>query len=406
MKVSVTPKPLSGRIAAPPSKSMAHRYLIAAALSDGKSHIRGISSSEDISATIDCLRTLGARVSLADGVATVHGIDPRSAAPQGPLPCRESGSTLRFFLPLCLLSGNPAELTGSRRLLERPLSVYEKIAKEHGLTLSRSEHSVTVGGRLPGGEYRVRGDISSQFITGLLFALPFTEGGGTIRLLPPVESRSYLELTVAALNRFGLGVRWLDECTLAVPAVDRLTPADVSVEGDYSNAAFFEALSALGHDVLVTGLSDDSRQGDRIYREYYRALLAGTPTLSLADCPDLGPILMALAAALHGARFVDTARLAIKESDRGAAMAEELRKFGAEVTLSENEITVVAAGLHRPAEPLSGHNDHRIVMASATLATLVGGEIDGAEAVKKSLPEYFSMLNQLGAEVTYHEADQ
>ncbi|MBQ2719603.1 MAG: 3-phosphoshikimate 1-carboxyvinyltransferase, partial [Clostridia bacterium] len=229
-------------------------------------------------------------------------------------------------------------------------------------------------------------------------ALPFTEGGGTLRLLPPVESRSYIDLTLAMLSRFGAPVRTEGD-VLHVGAVCALTPADVTVEGDYSNAAFFEALRVLGHDVRVTGLDPESRQGDRVYREYFAALEAGTPTLSLADCPDLGPVLMAVAAARHGAVFTDTARLAIKESDRGAAMAEELSKLGTRVTVEKNRITVEGGTLSSPRAPLCGHNDHRIVMALATLATLVGGCIEGAEAVKKSLPEYFDILTQLGAKV-------
>ena len=404
MKVTLSPKKLAGTVAAPPSKSIAHRYLIAAACADGESRIRGISTSEDISATIDCLCALGAEITLSGDVAVVRGIDPRTAAPKAPLPCRESGSTLRFFLPICLLSGKEVTLTGSRRLMERPLSVYESLANERGFALTRRDGGVSVCGPLSGGEYTVRGDVSSQFITGLLFALPFA-GGGVIRLLPPVESRSYLDLTVAALARFGLAITSPDEYTLVVPAADRLTPCDLTVEGDYSNSAFLEALTLLGHGVHVTGLTEDSRQGDRVYRDYFQALLTGTPTLSLADCPDLGPILMAVAAALHGARFTDTARLAIKESDRGVAMAEELKKFGINVTLAKNEITVPASYPKTPKEPLCGHNDHRIVMALATLSTLVGGEIEGAEAVKKSLPEYFSLLTSLGAQVIYHEAD-
>ena len=400
MTVTIVPRPLAGRVTAPPSKSMGHRALIAAALSDGVSRISGIAASEDILATIDCLRALGASIEISGDVATVRGFDVRTARPTAPLPCRESGSTLRFLLPLCWLSGNGARLVGSERLLARPLSVYREIAEARGLTFSLSDGGLSVGGRLTGGEYAVRGDVSSQFITGLLFALPLTEEGGTLRLLPPVESRSYIDLTLEMLSRFGAPVRAEGEVLYAEP-VRALTPCEVTVEGDYSNAAFFEALRVLGHDVEVTGLAPDSRQGDRVYREYFAALGAGTPTLSLADCPDLGPILMAVAAAKNGAVFLDTARLSIKESDRGAAMAEELSKLGTRVTVEKNRITVEGGTLSSPRAPLCGHNDHRIVMALATLATLVGGCIEGAEAVKKSLPEYFEILTQLGAEVTY-----
>ncbi|MBO7292948.1 MAG: 3-phosphoshikimate 1-carboxyvinyltransferase [Clostridia bacterium] len=403
MKLRIHPSRLSGLAVAPPSKSVAHRYLIAAALANGESRIEGISSSEDISATVDCLRALGAEITLGGEAATVLGFDPRTAAPRGPLGCRESGSTLRFLLPLAWLSGSPVTLTAGGRLPERPLTVYEEIAAREGLLLEREGAVIRASGRLRGGEYTVSGNISSQFITGLLFALPFTGRDSVIHLLPPVESRSYLDLSLEALSRFGLAARFTDELTLTVPATDRLTPCSCQVEGDYSNAAFLDALTLLGHEVTVGGLSDGSRQGDRVYREHFAALKDGTPTISLADCPDLGPILMAMAADLHGARFVNTGRLRLKESDRGVAMAAELAKLGARVSLADEEITVLPSELHPPKEEIDGHNDHRIVMATATLMTRYGGVIRGCEAVKKSYPDYFTTLESLGCEVTYYE---
>ena len=403
MKLRIHPSRLSGHAVAPPSKSVAHRHLIAAALADGESRIEGISSSEDISATVDCLRSLGAEITICGEVATVRGFDPRTAAPRDPLVCRESGSTLRFLLPLTWLSGSLATLTADGRLPERPLTVYEEIAAREGLLLRREGKVITASGRLRGGEYTVSGNISSQFITGLLLALPFTGRDSVIRLVPPVESRSYLDLSLEALSRFGLPVRFTDELTLAVPATDRLTACSCRVEGDYSNAAFLDALSLLDHEVTVLGLSDDSRQGDRVYRRHFAALRDGAPTISLADCPDLGPILMAMAAALHGAHFKDTGRLRLKESDRGVTMAAELQKFGARVSLAEEEITVHPSKLHPPKEEIDGHGDHRIVMAAATLMTRYGGVIRGYEAVRKSYPDYFTTLESLGGEVTYYE---
>lgn len=403
MRVEIRPSSPRGSITAPPSKSMAHRYLITAALAEGTSHIGGIAPSEDILATLDCLNALGADITVENSTATVHGFDPRDAVPRKALVCRESGSTLRFLLPLCWLSGHPATMVGSQRLLERPLSLYEEIAAREGLTLSKRSDALTVCGRLAGGEYTLRGDVSSQFITGLLFALPFCKKKSTLRLLPPIESRSYLDLTVAALARFGSGIGFADETTLTIPENDRLCATDCIVEGDYSNAAFFDALATLGYPVTVTGLSDNSMQGDRIYRSYFSALAEGMPTLSLADCPDLGPILMAVAAAMNGAHLTNTRRLRIKESDRGAVMAEELKKFGARVAVYEDEIVIEKTPLHPPTEPLYGHNDHRIVMSLATLLVRFGGSILGAEAVKKSFPDYFTLLHALGTEVILYE---
>ena len=175
------------------------------------------------------------------------------------------------------------------------------------------------------------------------------------------------------------------------------------MEGDYSNAAFFAALKLFGADIEITGLSEQSRQGDKAYLKFYEMLEKGTPTIHIGDCPDLGPVLMAVAAAKNGAVFRETRRLKIKESDRGAAMAEELAKFGVSVTVHEDSIVVYPVNFHAPKEILHGHNDHRIVMALSTLLTITGGEIDGAEAVRKSLPEYFELLKSLGAEVTEYE---
>ena len=181
-------------------------------------------------------------------------------------------------------------------------------------------------------------------------------------------------------------------------------PCETTVEGDYSNAAFFAALQLFGNDIEITGLSENTLQGDKAYLKFFEMLSKGTPTIHIGDCPDLGPILMAVAAAKNGAVFRETRRLKIKESDRGAAMAEELSKFGVSVTVHDDSIVVYPIQFHAPQSVLYGHNDHRIVMALSTLLTLTGGELDGAEAVKKSLPEYFELLKSLGAEVIQHES--
>ena len=394
MTVTVLPTRYRGRITAPPSKSVAHRLLIGAGLAEGESVIRGVSDSEDMKATLDCLTALGASWRREGDVVTVRGVDPRSRE-KAIFPCRESGSTLRFFLPLCLLSEKEAVMTGSERLLSRPLDVYETIALEQGLLFDRGEAGLTVAGPLSGGHFRGPGDISSQFVTGLLFALPLTEGYSVIELLPPVMSGSYIAMTLDALARFGVSVE-VGDAGIVIPGGQRYQPEDMTVEGDWSNAAFFFALNALGSEIEVEGLARETRQGDAVIRRLLGKLGRGRPTIDIADCPDLGPILMVTAAALNGATFVNTDRLRIKESDRGAAMAEELAKCGVSVILGDNEITVESPSLLTPpAVPLSGHNDHRIVMACAVLLSLVGGRIEGAEAVAKSYPDFFKALDSL-----------
>ena len=403
MQVSISKGLAAGCVLAPPSKSMAHRLLICAALSDGESVIHGISSCEDVAATLDCLRVLGARWSREGETVRVRGIDVRLAAPQEPLPCRESGSTLRFFLPLTLLSGNPATLVGAPSLMQRPMSVYADLCREFGLRYEPSGCMINVQGPLPAGEYRVVGNVSSQFISGLLFALPLASGDSVIRITPPVESRSYLNLTVDALREFGVEIVWRDEHTLVIRGNQTYRAHETTVEGDYSNSAFLDALGVLGGEVTVSGLRPDSLQGDRVYRHYFNMLCQGTPTVHIGDCPDLGPILFSIAAAKHGGIFNGTRRLRIKESDRAAAMAQELQKFGVSVSVHEDTVVVYPVDFHAPDVPLLGHNDHRIVMSLAVLLTLTGGTIEGAEAIDKSYPNFFEHLAGLGVEVTTHE---
>lgn len=392
MRAVFTPSTPSGAVPAPPSKSMAHRLLLAAGLANGVSRVAGIAGSEDVSATLDCLAALGAKITLENGVATVRGTDPRKMT-DAFLPCRESGSTLRFFLPLCLLAGGVFHLSGEPSLFSRPLSVYEALAKEKGFSLEKSGTAVRVSGKLVPGDYAIPGDVSSQFVSGLLFALPLLDGDSTIRLLPPVESGSYIDMTLAALAAFGVKADRTDETTIKIPGGQTYSPRDVTVEGDWSNAAPFLSLG-----VPVTGLDPESLQGDRRVAEHLAALDRGRAEIDLSDCPDLAPVLFAHAALRHGGRFSGTRRLAIKESDRGRAMKTELAKCGVAVGIAENEITV-GRGAKKPTEPLFGHNDHRIVMAAAVLLSRLGGTVEGIEAVAKSYPDFFSQLQSVNIKV-------
>ena len=362
-----------------------------------------MSDCDDVEATLECLGALGVKWERDGDTVTVMGADMRTATPSAPLVCRESGSTLRFMLPICLVSGRNVMMTGAPSLMRRPMSIYEELSREFGYTYLLDGTSIVLRGPLRSGEYKIPGDVSSQFISGLLFALPLVDGDSKISIIPPVVSRSYLDLTVMALRRFGIEVEWSDDHTLFIRGSQRYRAADVRVEGDYSGAAFFAALGILGGDVEIDGLCSDSLQGDRIYTKYFQAVANGIPTLPIGNCPDLGPILMALAAAKHGGIFTGTARLKIKESDRGEAMARELSKFGASVTVYDDSIVVYPADFHAPDEVLCGYGDHRIVMSLAILLTLVGGEIDGAEAIKKSYPAFFDDLASLGVRIEVTE---
>lgn len=403
MNITVKKGRATGTVKAPPSKSMAHRLLISAALAEGESVIHGIEGSLDVQATIRCLCALGADCRMEGDTAYVRGFCAKCATPSSILSAGESGSTLRFMIPIALLSGNPVLFDGALSLFSRPMDVYESLCAERGLTFSKGPSSLAVKGPLSHGDFRVKGNISSQFISGLLFALPLLKGDSTLSITPPIESRSYIALTISALATFGVKVVWQDENTLFIKGNQVYRACEAEVEGDYSNAAFFAALKALGGDVSVEGLSKDSLQGDRVYEKYIPMLTRGTPTVHIGDCPDLGPILLALAAAKNGAVFTGTARLKIKESDRAEAMAQELRKFGTTVTVKEDSIVVYPADFHAPTEALCAHNDHRIVMSLAVLLTLTGGAILGAEAVRKSFPDFFGRLASLGIEVIKNE---
>lgn len=387
-----------GRVEAPPSKSVSHRYLICGALSGG-SVIENVAFSEDIKATLNCLSALGAEYEIDGSTVKTGGISPDKAVKCAELFCNESGSTLRFLIPLCLLFGQKITLKGTERLMSRSLAVYKEMCLSQGIEFTENKESVTVCGKLTAGKYSVRGDVSSQFISGLMFALPLLGSDSIIDITGALESGSYLGMTVKALAEFGVRISRTDEHTIFIKGNQTYKPRTLRVEGDYSNAAFFEAFNSVGGNVAVAGLKKDTCQGDAVYRKLFGKLVRGCPEIDISDCPDLAPVLMAVAAANNGVKLIGTHRLKIKESDRGAAMAEELAKFGCNTEVWENEITVHPRALKTPELPLSGHNDHRIVMALSLLCSITGGSIYGAEAVNKSFPDYFRKLSSLGIKV-------
>ncbi|MCD8003012.1 MAG: 3-phosphoshikimate 1-carboxyvinyltransferase [Clostridia bacterium] len=405
MRVKIGKSSLHGNVVCPPSKSVAHRMLICAGLSDGTSVIKGVSKSDDMTATMNVLSAFGAEFSRDGDTLTVVG-NGLSQIPDGNITasCLECGSTLRFLIPVAFMTGANVTLFGSKRLMSRPLGVYADIAKKSGLKFELSDNCVTLEGKLPAVEYHIPGNISSQFISGLLFALPFADGESKITVEPPLESAPYIDLTLDALHKFGIEILRPDKYTFIVNGKRKYRPFCGAVEGDWSNAAFFIAASKLGFDVNVSGLDENSLQGDKACVSAFDEIKNGHAVISVAECPDLAPILMAFGALSGGVTLTDTARLKIKESDRGTAMAEELSKLGVDTKIYENEIVVSGGTLHAPNEAIWGHNDHRIVMAMSIMLLFTGGVIDGAEAVSKSLPEYFDIIKNLGGEVLTIEA--
>ena len=399
MKIRINEGKAKGIVKAPPSKSMAHRLLICAGLSKGTCIVHGIVRSKDVEATMDCLRAVGVKLEEAEGSIRVTGADIKNASAGKILDCGESGSTLRFFVPLCLISGANAVLRGSKRLMERPLGIYKTMCEDRGLLFSQDETSLMVKGPLKSGNFKLAGNISSQFISGLLFALPLLDGDSVVTITPPIESRSYINMTISALALFGVEASWQDEKTIYIKGNQEYKCSEAWVEGDYSNAAFFEALNVFGGDVKIDNLPENSIQGDRVYGKMFDQLKKGTPALDISDCPDLAPILFAAAAAKNGGVFSGTRRLKVKERSRAEVMTEELAKFGVSSSVYDDEVIIYPIEFKKPSGELDGHNDHRIVMAEAILLTLTGGVIDGAEAVTKSFPDFFEKLKSLGIEV-------
>ena len=395
MRVKFKPSLAHGEITAPPSKSFAHRALICGALSSG-SKINNIAISEDISATLNALKNLGAQIDCSECYAVIGGL-LQSNTGETEIYVNESGSTLRFLIPLSLLSGNKTVFKGADRLFERDLSVYEQIAKEQDILFCRDKNSITVCGTLKGGEFNIRGDISSQFVSGLMFALPLLKDDSFISFTSPLQSKPYIDMTADVLSHFGVEIKYTENGYF-IKGSQIYRPCEYTVEGDYSNSAFLDAFNLLGGSVSVNGLNNRSLQGDKIYKEIFKKI-ENYGTYDLSDCPDLAPVLFAISANLSGARFKGTERLKIKESDRAECMKEELEKFGAQLIVSNNEVIVEKSVIHAPSSPLSSHGDHRIVMALSVLLSVYGGEIEGAEAVNKSYPQFFSDIKKLGIEV-------
>ena len=412
---------VAGRIAAPPSKSMAHRAVLCAALAKGTSHLHHLAFSKDISATLGAAARLCARVTTGENDAVVEGLG-RFLPVDAPVDCCESGSTLRFLIPLASLTGQEVTFTGRGRLMERPQSVYKTLYQQQGLRFEQGADRLTVEGALTPGGYELAGNVSSQFISGLLFALPLLAGDSTLHLIPPVESRSYIDMTRSVQAAFGVQSHWLDENTLAIPGGQHYHPCDYTVEGDYSQAAFPAVLGAVCGGVTITGLAPETLQGDAAILDILRRCgakftqtEAGIPftksplhgvDIDLADCPDLGPVLMVLGLLCEGTTVIRNAeRLRLKESDRIAAMEAELRACGGVLESEGGTITVhgCADRLHAPAGVLHGHNDHRVVMSLAVLALSTGIPltVDDAEAITKSWPNFFEAIKPLGAEVEY-----
>lgn len=408
MEVKITPKRLIGRVSAPSSKSASHRVLIAAALAAGVSELSNISSSNDIESTAAALTALGAKIGADGGLYTAVGV--KSPAKKAVIDCGESGSTLRFIMPVAAALGCECEFRGGGKLPERPITPYIRELGRHGVTITREEGKMPIfmNGTLTGGEYCIEGNISSQFITGLLFALPLCAENSVIRLTSRLESKPYADMTVYVLKRFGVEIaETVDENGFPVYSIkggQSYKSANLAVEGDYSQAAFFFAANALGSEVKIDNLNKNSVQGDKKILEitekigYNRSGRLAAFTVDVSDIPDLVPILTVLGCFGDGtSRIIGAERLKIKECDRLAAISEALNSIGGRVKVRGDTLEIEPVERFHGGK-IDGCNDHRIVMASAIASTMADGEITvtDAEAVGKSYPNFWEDFRSLG----------
>ena len=402
MNVTITPTPLKGRVMVPPSKSQTHRYIIAAALAEGESVIKNVAYSQDVEATIRCMAELGARFIREDSTLTVQGMAANSMSPMRRLAhphldCGESGSTLRFLIPVALALRGGAVFTGQGKLMERPLQPYFDLFDEKGISYELKDGVLTVSGLLTPGEDRLPGHVSSQFFTGLMFALPLLNGDSRIVITSPLESGSYVEMTRDAMRLAGVQS---DKGNL--PGNQTYKPFTATVEADWSQAAFFYAAHGLLNEVSMGGLNPFSNQGDSQIVHFYQELCGSDEETAqdVSQCPDLFPPLAVMAALRErcSTHIGGAARLRIKECDRINAVVEMLRKFGLAVEEFADGISLVGKSQLRGDVVIDSHNDHRIAMAAAIAATRATGPvtITNAECVAKSYPDFWEVYESLG----------
>ena len=412
MNVTITPTKLEGTVIPPPSKSQAHRVLIAAALADGVSRIDNIAPSQDIEATVGCLEQLGAAFERNGSAVTVRGLGANAMSPlrrMAPprLDCGESGSTLRFLIPVALAVRGGGIFDRRGRLMERPQKPYLDLFDEKGIFYGQNNGALTVQGLLIPGEYRLPGDVSSQFVTGLLYALPLLDGDSEIVLTSPLESRGYVDMTLDALGLFGICPE-ARENGFFIPGNQRYQSQDFAIEADWSQAGFWYAAKLLGSPLDVDGMDPGSAQGDRVILEQYTELAGpGSVELDVSHCPDLVPPLAAMAALRTGraTRLINAARLRLKESDRLDAVTRVLGALGADVTEGPDSLTIRGKDSLTGGVKVDSFNDHRIAMMAAVAATrcVKPITITGAQCVAKSYPNFWEDYERSGGRIQRSE---
>ncbi|MGM9947535.1 3-phosphoshikimate 1-carboxyvinyltransferase [Floccifex sp.] len=408
MKVKVFPSHVHGSVSIPSSKSMAHRAIICAALSKGKSEVSNIHYSKDIEATLSCMEALGAKIEKKDHSCTIIGTSIENQTGDRTLNCNESGSTLRFLVPLASLVQGKVTFKGQGRLMSRPMDIYESIFENQNLFYEQKEN-IQVQGSLMPGIYKMPGNVSSQFISGLLFLLPLLKKDSTIEILEPYESKSYVDLTISMLKKFQIQITQTSSNTYHIPGNQEYVSNDIVVEGDYSQMAFFAVLSYLNGSIDCLNMDINSLQGDKAILSILEQYKTNQDVcIDLSNCPDLGPILCVLASFYpHQTKIIHAQRLRVKESDRIEAMETELKKWGVNIESTFDTITVFGKDNYCCPEvvELYGHNDHRIVMALTVFGLCAKSEciIDDAQAISKSYPHFFEDIQKIHGKVLCYD---
>lgn len=402
------------RIPAPPSKSASHRAMICAALADGTTTLTNFAYSQDMAATLRCIEALGASCVRGEDTVTITGIGRVNETPL--LHCGESGSTLRFFIPIAAALGCRATFTGEGKLPTRPIDALIEAMMPHGVAFDdQNTMPFSISGKMTGGDIFIAGDISSQYVTGLLFAAPLLEEDTRIHLTTRLTSRPYVDMTVMMMRDFGIEISETEDGWF-IPGNQKYRAKEVyPVECDYSNAAFALTAGAVGPvPITVTGLNPDSTQGDRAILKLLSRFGASVETLSdgavkvspgalkaitidAEDIPDLVPVLCVAASCAEGETCIThVGRLRYKESDRLAAVADGITRLGGTVKVTEDEIYITGTPLH--GGKVSGYNDHRIVMSMAIAALRASAPVDieGYTAVNKSYPNFFDIYKSFG----------
>lgn len=382
MQAEIKPFVPNGEATVPASKSLSHRYLIAAHLSGNVLLAKNVNECDDIVATCNCL----GKLSLDDDFF-----------------CNESASTLRFLIPLSLVFNNKAAFTGKKILLQRGANAYANIFADKNIHFCVTENKILLDGNLTSGKYEVDGSISSQYISGLLFALPLLQGDSTITIIPPLVSKPYLNLTLQVLQKSGVEISLNNENEFFIPGGQKYMMPAVEVEGDWSNGAVLYGFNNVGGRIVIQGLNADSQQGDKICLKFYEQLQHNNAQIDLTDYPDLAPIMFVTAALLKGGTFFGTNRLQNKESNRLDDMIAEMAKFGIKTEKGNNLLKIMASKLQAPRGAVDGHNDHRVIMAMTLLLSKTGGVLTGVESVKKSWPDFFAVLQNLGMQISVRE---